>query len=187
MVEDVDWLVLHVGEPVGLILDLGCGTGEHSLALAEKGFRVVASDFSEGMLRRARETRPAGARVTFRRADFNNGLLAHDASFDHALSIWALQHARNPRAVLGEVARVLRAGAYFLVVVPAATTGHARRTGFRGALRRLSRRTGLRRAAGRRIGSSELRELLASAGFEVVGDRSIDRYTRILARREKQP
>ncbi|MDR2379204.1 MAG: class I SAM-dependent methyltransferase, partial [Bifidobacteriaceae bacterium] len=42
------------------ILDLAAGTGASSLALANRGARVVACDFSEGMLRRGRR-RLAGA------------------------------------------------------------------------------------------------------------------------------
>jgi malonyl-CoA O-methyltransferase len=44
-----------VGDVRGLnILDLGCGTGRHSLWLAAAGATVTAVDFSEGMLAEAR-------------------------------------------------------------------------------------------------------------------------------------
>lgn len=36
------------------ILDLGCGTGRHAIALAEKGFRVTGVDLSAGMLAQAK-------------------------------------------------------------------------------------------------------------------------------------
>ena len=35
------------------VLDLGCGTGRHAVALAEKGYQIVGIDLSEGMLRQA--------------------------------------------------------------------------------------------------------------------------------------
>jgi len=41
--------------PVKTILDLGCGTGNHTLPLARRGYRVMGVDFSEQMLTRARE------------------------------------------------------------------------------------------------------------------------------------
>jgi len=37
------------------ILDLGCGTGEHALLLAERGYTVTGVDFSESMLLEARQ------------------------------------------------------------------------------------------------------------------------------------
>src|SRR5438034_10503191 len=50
------------------VLDVGCGTGRHSLRLAAAGARVRAIDFSEAMLIRAR-AKPGGDRVEFRAHD----------------------------------------------------------------------------------------------------------------------
>src|SRR5437870_13572185 len=44
------------GEP---ILELGCGTGRITLALAEAGYRVTALDLSQRMLERCAEKREA--------------------------------------------------------------------------------------------------------------------------------
>ena len=41
-------------EPPASILDIGCGTGEHSIRLLEKGHRVVGIDVSQHMLEKAR-------------------------------------------------------------------------------------------------------------------------------------
>jgi SAM-dependent methyltransferase len=41
--------------PVRSVLDLGCGTGGHAFALAERGYQVVGVDRSEDMIARARE------------------------------------------------------------------------------------------------------------------------------------
>jgi len=40
--------------PVRTVLDLGCGTGNHSIPLARRGYRVCGVDRSPGMLARAR-------------------------------------------------------------------------------------------------------------------------------------
>jgi SAM-dependent methyltransferase len=42
-------------EPAATVLDLGCGTGAVSLALAPDAGRVIGRDISEGMLEEARE------------------------------------------------------------------------------------------------------------------------------------
>ncbi|HSL97895.1 MAG TPA: class I SAM-dependent methyltransferase, partial [Candidatus Deferrimicrobiaceae bacterium] len=42
------------GELVEPILDVGCGTGEHTLMLAERGFEVVGLDISQAAIERAR-------------------------------------------------------------------------------------------------------------------------------------
>lgn len=37
------------------ILDIGCGTGRHSIELAKRGYKVVGVDLSESMLQRAKQ------------------------------------------------------------------------------------------------------------------------------------
>jgi ubiquinone/menaquinone biosynthesis C-methylase UbiE len=52
-------LMRHFGEfiplvaPHGLVLDVGCGPGWHSVELIRRGFRAMALDLSHGMLREA--------------------------------------------------------------------------------------------------------------------------------------
>ena len=73
------------------VLDLGCGTGGHSLVLARRGHRVVGVDRSEAMLAHAREKAAAlapGAHVSFRQGDV--GGLSLDERFDAALMMFAV-------------------------------------------------------------------------------------------------
>lgn len=46
----------------GCVLDLGCGTGDDALWLAENGYSVVAADVSQGMLDRAQAKRDSAPR-----------------------------------------------------------------------------------------------------------------------------
>jgi SAM-dependent methyltransferase len=56
--------------PKGKALDLGCGTGETSIYLAQRGWDVTGIDFVEGALRQARrKTQAAGVSVRYVRAD----------------------------------------------------------------------------------------------------------------------
>ena len=49
------WVRAAAGDVSGRdVLDLGCGTGRHTLWLAAGGARVTAGDFSPGMLAQAR-------------------------------------------------------------------------------------------------------------------------------------
>ena len=41
--------------PHGLVLDVGCGPGWHSVELMRRGFRAIALDLSHGMLREAQQ------------------------------------------------------------------------------------------------------------------------------------
>ena len=54
---------------VKTILDLGCGTGNHSIILAEKGYQLTGIDFSPKMLQIAKEK----AKQENHNIDFHNG------------------------------------------------------------------------------------------------------------------
>lgn len=54
---EVDFLIEEMELAEGSrILDIGCGTGRHSIELAKRGYKVTGVDLSEGMLAEARKT-----------------------------------------------------------------------------------------------------------------------------------
>jgi SAM-dependent methyltransferase len=55
--------------PGSRILDLACGTGGHSLALAGQGFQLTGVDLDEAMIREAERKRRGAAGVEFRVMD----------------------------------------------------------------------------------------------------------------------
>jgi SAM-dependent methyltransferase len=68
---EVDFLVLHLKLRPGMqILDVGCGTGRHSVELARRGFDVTGIDLSEAMLAEAHKAaESAGAACRFIQCD----------------------------------------------------------------------------------------------------------------------
>ncbi len=99
-----------LGDVAGLaILDLGCGTGRHSLWLANAGAAVTAVDFSEGMLDEARRKPGAGA-VRFLAHDLHEPLPFGGGSFDRVVSGLVLEHLRELGPFFADARRVLRPG-----------------------------------------------------------------------------
>ncbi len=80
--------------PPGSVLDLGCGTGNHALLLAERGYRVTGIDASPGMLRVARGKVRGRRNPAFRRADMRSfdlgqtfgAVICMDGAFTHLLT-----------------------------------------------------------------------------------------------------
>jgi len=93
------------------VLDLGCGAGHVSFAVAPRATAVTAYDLSADMLDVvARAAKDRGfAKITTRQ-----GVAEHlpfpDASFDCVLSRYSAHHWRDFEAGLREAARVLRPG-----------------------------------------------------------------------------
>jgi malonyl-CoA O-methyltransferase len=97
-----------IGDARGLtVLDLGCGTGRHTVWLADAGAVVTAVDFSEGMLAEARR-KAAGANVRFLAHDLHQPLPFPSGTFDLVVSGLVLEHLRDLAAFFGEAHRVLR-------------------------------------------------------------------------------
>lgn len=76
-------------KPVKSILDVGCGTGGHSILLARRGYKVTGIDASPVMINRAREkARDLDINLNFRRLDIRNFDLK--TKYDACVSMFAV-------------------------------------------------------------------------------------------------
>jgi ubiquinone/menaquinone biosynthesis C-methylase UbiE len=99
------------------LLEVGCGTGNISLALARRGARVVGLDVSGPMLAAAQQrVREQGFSATWIRG--GAGVLPFPKhSFDGVISILALDFMADRPGVLQEMVRVLRPGGFLLLAM----------------------------------------------------------------------
>ena len=105
-----------VGLPAGSrVLDAGCGTGNLTRPLGERGYQVLALDSSPHMLQRARMKHP---HLQFQSGDLGGVLPFPSESFDAITCSNVLYTLPDPAAALQEFRRVLRPGGKLVVTNP---------------------------------------------------------------------
>lgn len=115
--EAVRQLELKPGEK---ILNAGCGTGNFEMLIAGNNpqTEIVAVDFSESMLKRAKKKCKKFGNVKFQKLDLNNNLPFPDQEFDKIVSINALYALENPEKTIQELGRVLKNGGILVLITP---------------------------------------------------------------------
>jgi SAM-dependent methyltransferase len=111
------------------LVEIGCGMGRLTRALAARGATVRALDVSPRMLGLAREHNPALDNVEWVLGDGRTLAPIADASADACFSHVVFQHLPDPAMALGyvrEVARVLRPGGWAAIQVSDAPELHRR-------------------------------------------------------------
>jgi SAM-dependent methyltransferase len=97
----------------GLVLDVGCGTGQLGAAIASLGFDVFGVDLSASMVSKARQRGLVG---TY--AGVTTALPFADNTFDLALTVATLHHLETPERVattIAEMGRVVKPGGYVVL------------------------------------------------------------------------
>ncbi|MBN1773550.1 MAG: methyltransferase domain-containing protein [Deltaproteobacteria bacterium] len=132
---DPDAILGPYVRPGRTVVDLGCGPGFFSVALARlvgPGGSVVAVDLQPRMLARARRNAVAAGtaeRILFRRCGPDD--LGVTGPVDFVLAFWMLHEVPDPARLLRQVRAVLDPAGRFLLVEPKL---HVRAARFRAAL-----------------------------------------------------
>ncbi len=105
----------HAGQKV---VEIACGNGVIARQIAKTGATVVASDFSEVFIKRAR-SRWTGGLITYEVVDATNKseLLQLGSEFDAGVVSMALFDIADIRPIFSAMAQLLRPGAPFVATV----------------------------------------------------------------------
>lgn len=118
--QEVDLLLELIGVSAGEVLDLGCGPGRHSVALAQRGFAVTGVDCIPFMLEKARAfARTSRVEVEWKQASMLN--YSEEGRFDLAVTLYNslgyLEHADDNRRVLENVFQSLKSDGVWVIEV----------------------------------------------------------------------
>jgi len=121
------------------VLEVACGPGNFTCALAEAGFAVTGLDAYAALVDVAKEKRRARhlANLAFRHGELTRSNTFRDGTFDQVVSIHALYVHPAPDRLLREAYRVLKPGGHAVFV------NHMRQIGRWSTVRELARRDGL--------------------------------------------
>ena len=156
-----------LGESAGRVLDLACGPGVVTAAVAGIATSVVGFDATPAMLEKARNRCSTQGldNVSFQQGDAAS-LPFDDGSFDAVVTRLAIHHFERPEVVLGEVARVLRPGGR-LVIADVVVSGTAAEAALQNAIENLRDPSHVRM-----LSVAELRGLVEAAGLRIVNQTS---------------
>jgi ubiquinone/menaquinone biosynthesis C-methylase UbiE len=115
-VEEPAVLELISSLPITNALDVGAGTGRHTLPLARRGVYVTAVDQSPEMLAIARQkAQQENLPIDFHVASLTDGLPFASNQFDFLINALMLCHVSDIAAAVHECCRVVRPGGHLLI------------------------------------------------------------------------
>jgi ubiquinone/menaquinone biosynthesis C-methylase UbiE len=154
----------------GDLLDVACGPGVVTAAIAPHAAAVIAFDATEAMLdkARARCAKAGLANVAFESGNAESLPFA-DARFDGVVTRLAIHHFADPQRALGEMFRVLRRGGV-AVIVDVVSSESAEESRLQNAIERLRDPSHVRM-----LPASELDACVARAGFRDIAPATWDK------------
>lgn len=96
------------------VLDIGCGEGYFTRAIAKAGASVVGSDIAAPLIEQAKKKSPD---IEYHVASADDLSFAQNGSFDLVTCVLALQNIKDIESVFSECARVLKKGGRLVFVV----------------------------------------------------------------------
>jgi 2-polyprenyl-6-hydroxyphenyl methylase/3-demethylubiquinone-9 3-methyltransferase len=108
---------LLAGAPTGTLLEIGCGTAMHLLALADGFDRAIGTDASPAMVEAGRGI-VSGTAISLRVDPAEELATVADASVDAVLCVGSLEHMTDQARVMAQVRRVLTEGGRFVCLTP---------------------------------------------------------------------
>lgn len=96
------------------VLECACGTGAITEEIAKKAQRVLATDFAEGMLKRASQKCRKYRNVSFRQEDITD-IKSADNSFDKVVAGNVIHLLPEPEKALNELLRVVKPGGKVII------------------------------------------------------------------------
>lgn len=118
---DTDELLTGFGAPIGsTVLDIGCGDQPHSVFFANRNVDLILADLlPDAVAGAADRARAAGMWHSVRElVTDSDPLPLPDASCDRIIATEVIEHVPDERAFLGELVRVGRPDALYLLSVP---------------------------------------------------------------------
>jgi ABC-2 type transport system ATP-binding protein len=109
--------LLEKEKDLGAVVEFGCGTGYFTRTLAERSESVIATDFSDDMLRIAGEHLKGCNNVRFLNVDWQHTPFA-DESFDTIFSGFVIPCVDDKVQALRESYRILKPGGKLIVANP---------------------------------------------------------------------
>ncbi len=107
----VPWILGKLGPKPQRVLDIGCGAGLLTNALAAAGHETSGVDLSESSLAAARQRDPSKKVVYLKGNAYC--LPFPNASFDACCATDVLEHVEDPGLLIAEASRVLKPGGLF--------------------------------------------------------------------------